>query len=427
MNLHETAAPAAVVQAGNTPGNVRFLGKDRPYWQLLIRGAFLLMCTLGIYRFWLTTDVRRFLWGNTEIAGNELEYTGTALELLIGFLLAIAILVPVNILIFTAALDLGLLGHLAGALGFLLLALLGQFALYRARRYRLSRTVYRGVRFYQIGSGWLYAVCAVLWWGLIAITLGLAYPWAQTSLERFKMRRTCYGDLRGRFDGSALSLFLRGIPLWLLVIGPLAAGIVAAAQSVDWAALKDAVEQGGSGLAGRIEATNPDYGSAVVFIIGAVVWSVFAAALLYPAFQAMTLRWWIAGLRFGEVSVSSHLRTGDVYRAYLRFLIHGIVFALAMAFVASSTLGAWGLMKDGIASQRMQEFLAAGAFIVGYVIIALGYSTIYQATVKLALWRFSMDSAELSGIAALEHVRAAGRPTSALGEGLADALHVGGF
>ena len=28
MNLHETAAPAAVVQAGNTPGNVRFLGKD---------------------------------------------------------------------------------------------------------------------------------------------------------------------------------------------------------------------------------------------------------------------------------------------------------------------------------------------------------------------------------------------------------------
>jgi uncharacterized membrane protein YjgN (DUF898 family) len=427
MNLYETAAPAAVVQGGNAPGNVRFLGKDRPYWQLLIRGAFLLMCTLGIYRFWLTTDVRRFLWGNTEIAGNELEYTGTALELLIGFLLAITILVPVNILIFIAALDLGLLGQFAGVLGFLLLALLGQFALFRARRYRLSRTVYRGVRFYQTGSAWVYAVYAMVWWGLIAITLGLAYPWARMSLERFKMRRTCYGDLRGRFEGSAVSLFLRGVPLWLLVIGPLAAGIVAAVQSVDWPALKDAVAHGGSGLAGRIEATNPDYGYAVVFAIGAVVWSVFAAALLYPAFQALTQRWWIAGLRFGEVSVSSQLRTGDMYRAYLRFLIHGIVFALAMAFVASSTLGAWDLMKDSIASQKMQELLAAGAFVVGYVIIALGYSTIYQATVKLALWRFSMDSAELSGVAALEHVRAVGRPTSALGEGLADALHVGGF
>jgi uncharacterized membrane protein YjgN (DUF898 family) len=427
MNLHEAATPTAAVRAADTSGNVRFHGNDRPYWRLLIRGAFLLMCTLGIYRFWLTTDVRRFLWGNTEIAGNELEYTGTALELLIGFLLAIAILVPVNTLIFIAALDFGILGHLTGALGFLLLAVLGQFALYRARRYRLSRTVYRGVRFHQTGSAWLYAIYALIWWGLIAITLGLAYPWAQMSLERFKMRHTCYGDLRGRFEGSALSLFLRGVPLWLLVIGPLAAGIVAAVQSVDWPALRDAVEHGGSGLAGRIEATNPDYGSAVVFAIAAVVWSVFAAALLYPAFQAMTLRWWIAGLRFGEASVSSHLRTGDVYRAYLRFLIYGIVFALAMAFVASSTLGAWDLMKDGIASQKTQELLAAGAFVAGYVIIALGYSTIYQATVKLALWRLSMDSAELSGVAALEHVRAAGRPTSALGEGLADALHVGGF
>ena len=53
------------------------------------------MVTLGIYRFWLATDIRRFLWSNTEIAGEALEYTGTALELLLGFLVAIALLIPV--------------------------------------------------------------------------------------------------------------------------------------------------------------------------------------------------------------------------------------------------------------------------------------------------------------------------------------------
>lgn len=78
-----------------TSGGVRFLGQRRSYWRLLIRGAALLMVTLGIYRFWLATDVRRFLWSNTEIAGEALEYTGTPLELLIGFLVAIAILIPV--------------------------------------------------------------------------------------------------------------------------------------------------------------------------------------------------------------------------------------------------------------------------------------------------------------------------------------------
>lgn len=78
-----------------TSGGAQFLGQRRYYWRLLIRGAVLLMVTLGIYRFWLVTDVRRFLWSNTEIAGEALEYTGTALELLLGFLVAIALLIPV--------------------------------------------------------------------------------------------------------------------------------------------------------------------------------------------------------------------------------------------------------------------------------------------------------------------------------------------
>src|SRR5262249_59455262 len=72
----------------------RFLGQRWSYWRLLIRGAALLIITLGIYRFWLATDVRRFLWSNTEIAGEALEYTGAALELLLGFLVAIALLIP---------------------------------------------------------------------------------------------------------------------------------------------------------------------------------------------------------------------------------------------------------------------------------------------------------------------------------------------
>jgi uncharacterized membrane protein YjgN (DUF898 family) len=52
---------------------VRFLGQRRAYWRLLVRGAVLLMVTLGIYRFWLATDVRRFLWSNTEIDGHTQE------------------------------------------------------------------------------------------------------------------------------------------------------------------------------------------------------------------------------------------------------------------------------------------------------------------------------------------------------------------
>jgi uncharacterized membrane protein YjgN (DUF898 family) len=427
MSVREAVASAAAPYPPPVSGQISFLGKDAPYWRLLIRGALLLICTLGIYRFWLTTDMRRFLWSNTEIAGDNLEYTGTALELLIGFLIAIAILLPINALFFLAALDLGLIGKLSGVMAFLLLALLGQFAIYRARRYRLSRSVFRGVRFYQTGSAFVFALYALMWWGLIALTLGLAYPFAQASLERFKMRRTYYGDLPGYFEGSGLSLFLRGFPLWLLVVGPLVAGLAAAIYTIDWPALTEAVNAGGSGLAARVEESNPGYGTTIVFIMGAAIWSVLAAAVIYPAFQAMVLRWWSAGLCFGEVTVTSRLRTGQIYRAYFRFLLYGLVFAIGASFVGTAAVGAIALLKGKFPTAEAEELITAGALAVGYMIIALGYSTVYQATVKLSLWRLGMESAEISGIAALDRVKAAGRPASALGEGLADALNVGGF
>ncbi len=194
------------------PNGARFSGDETAFWRLLKRGAVLLFATLGIYRFWLATDVRRFLWSNTEVAGDGLEYIGTARELLIGFLMALALLVPINALFFLAALARGWLGQISGVLALAALALLGQFAIYRARRYRLTRTVYRGIRFHQTGAAWRYAICAIFWWGMIAVTLGLAYPWAQASLERFKLRHTYYGDLQGQFVGFGNAAVLPRFP-----------------------------------------------------------------------------------------------------------------------------------------------------------------------------------------------------------------------
>src|SRR3989440_6955011 len=289
-----------------SPNGARFTGNERAFWKLLIRGAVLLLVTLGIYRFWLATDVRRFFWSNTEIAGDGLEYIGTARDLLLGFLMAIAFLVPINVAFFLAAFSRGVIGQISGFLALVALALLGQFAVYRARRYRLTRTVYRGIRFHQTGSAWRYAVCAIFWWGIIVLTLGLAYPWAQASLERFKLRNTYYGDLQGDFVGSGARLFFRGLLFWLVVVGPFGFGLMMAVGAVDWNAVGEAVHRGGDDLTGRVEAAG--VAPALVVAVLSVTWSVLALAVLYPAFQAMVLRWWISGLRFGGLSVTSHLR-----------------------------------------------------------------------------------------------------------------------
>ena len=135
-----------------------FTGRMRAFRRIILRGALLQVVTFGIYRFWLTTDARRFLWANTEIGGDSLEYSGTAMELFLGFLMAIALLVPVYVLLFVGSLELGLVSQLSSVGAFAFLAVFGQYAYYRARRYRLTRTVFRGIRFHQSGSALAYAL-----------------------------------------------------------------------------------------------------------------------------------------------------------------------------------------------------------------------------------------------------------------------------
>jgi uncharacterized membrane protein YjgN (DUF898 family) len=437
MSTLDAAVPAAqpslAARFRLPTGPIQFLGFDKDYWRLWIRGSVLLAITLGIYRFWLTTDTRRFLWSNTEMLGEPLEYTGTARELLIGFLIAVAILIPFYAFIFLLALTQGLIGQLAGVIAFALATVLGHYAVFRARRYRLTRTVYRGVRFHQTGSAWYYAIMAVLWWTVVILTLGLAYPIAVSRLERFKMRNTWLGNLQGRFEGSAASLFIRGFFMWLIIIGPLIASVVALILTLDTALLRELISTTDDKALTRLLEVHPSVALASAFGMGALFWSALVGMLLYPVFQAMVLRWWTSGLRFGDMAASSSLRTGEVYGTYLRYIGWSIVFSTIALVVLTMLVaaGAAALWATGV--HEKEWFSSVGGIAGGilgvlvYVAFALGYATIYQVKVRLGLWRAVANSAGLSNPATLETISSVGAPASSVGEGLADALNVGGF
>ncbi|MFL6795967.1 MAG: DUF898 family protein [Xanthobacteraceae bacterium] len=414
------AAPPAVPRPG--PGVVRFRGDPRAFWRLLVSGAGLLMFTLGIYRFWLTTDVRRYLWANTEVAGESLEYTGTPAELLLGFLIAIAILAPLNVGFFLFTFSAGTIGQITGLLSPVLLLLLGQYAIYRARRYRLTHTIYRGVRFHQSGSAWRYAICAGWWWSLTIITLGLAYPFARASLERFKMRNTFFGNLPGRFEGTGGQLLGRGILLWLLAVVPVVLGIFATLGAVDWDALTSSADDN---TASWLELSG--LGAAAVLASLTALWLILAVTILYPVFQTLVWRWWASGLRFGEVALVSRLRMAQVFAVYGRFFGYACLFTLVAGMAVVLGAGLLDMLTRSASESIRSEIVMTVAGLGAYVAIALGYSTIYQCTVRLGLWRCVVESLDLSNLVALDRVSAAGEPSSPVGEGLADALNVGGL
>jgi hypothetical protein len=362
-----TSVPVVPAAPAASASGVRFTGIRRDFGDLIVRGALLELITLGFYRFWLATDMRRHLWSHTEVGGDTAEYTGTAKELLIGFLFALAILVPIYLAYFFVTLEAERWYAFASVPLLLFFYLFTQFAVYRARRYRLTRTIWRGVRLWMTGSGWAYAFRAFGWSILTGVTLGLALPWMRASLERYKMRHTFYGDLPGDFVATGGEFFKRGWWLWLLM----------------W-------------LTG---------------------WLVIPLPFLYSMYKAVEWRWWISGLTVGPVSAYCKLDIAALMDLYwkvigwaaLLMIILGAftgVLAKAMAMFLQGLSGTVG--QTGAA--LMQHPVLLGIFVVSYLV-----------------WARVVDTTVVHNLEAADNVTGRGELASSLGEGLADSLDVGGI
>jgi uncharacterized membrane protein YjgN (DUF898 family) len=124
---------------------IRFTGNWREYLPIAATNALLIICTLGVYRFWASARQRRYLWSRTHVIDDALEWTGTGKEMFFGFLIVIAVLAPFLLFfqfLFPALVARGKEGAAAGILFlfYITLIYLGGFARFRALRYRLSRT-----------------------------------------------------------------------------------------------------------------------------------------------------------------------------------------------------------------------------------------------------------------------------------------------
>lgn len=189
-------------------------------FKILLVNFVLTILTLGIYRFWAKTRLRQYLWGHVEIMGDRLEYTGTGKELFLGFLFVfIVILSPLFVV--SIVLEVVMVDASEGAqavrqiLQLVVILFLVGMALFRARRYRLTRTHWRGIYGNQSGSAVMYALmtlgCAVL----SSVTLGLAVPLCSVWLAKYEMDHTWLGDQQPTFTPKAAKLYWSYLVFWL--------------------------------------------------------------------------------------------------------------------------------------------------------------------------------------------------------------------
>jgi uncharacterized membrane protein YjgN (DUF898 family) len=384
------------------PVAASFSGDRGEFRRLVVRGTGLELITVGFYRFWLATDIRRHLWSNTDIGDDAAEYTGNGKELLLGFLFALAILVPIYVVYFLIGLEAERAKAFASFPLFLFFYLFGQFAIYRARRYRLTRTVWRGVRFWMSGSGWAYAARSVLWGVAMILTIGLLLPWREAALERYKMRHSYYGDLQGSFAGTGWDFFKRGWWLWLL-------GFLALILVV-WA------------LAKKLPAA-----SLLPFLL------MLAVPFLYGMFKAVEWRWWLSGIRFGDVRLESALSRTALIGLYWKVIgwlvlllvsFSGYVFACLTLIASAKQTPMAKLIVPGSLQANIPVIVP---LVIGYLALILTMNVVIRMYLLRDVWARVVSSTTVHHIEAAANVSAMGEPANALGEGFADGLDVAGF
>lgn len=214
-------SPGPALPAPRPVRRIRFHGSGGTLFGIHVVNVLLILVTLGIYYFWGKTRVRRYLFGQTEFEGDRFAYHGTARELFLGFLRAFLVfIVPILLLTWVHGVldvDSPLKGLAAFAISILYLVFI-PVAMVGARRYRLSRTSWRGIRFSFDGRASEFIKIFLKATLLLGLTFGLYYPWFATYRQAFMTSHSSFGSARFGFDGKGRDLFWGYLAALLLTL-----------------------------------------------------------------------------------------------------------------------------------------------------------------------------------------------------------------
>jgi uncharacterized membrane protein YjgN (DUF898 family) len=203
-----------------------FNGTGGTLFGIHIVNMFLTLATLPIYYFWAKTRVRQYIWSQTQIERDPFEYHGTGMELLLGWLKAVLVFF-LPLVLLTVVRDVlevhPVLKGVAGVMIPVIVVIFVPVAMVGARRYRLSRTSWRGIRFSFRGEARAFVWIFVKGMLLAAVTLGLYYPYFLTAQRAFMIRHSYFGNERFDFIGRGRDLF--GSYVLALVLTPFTLGL----------------------------------------------------------------------------------------------------------------------------------------------------------------------------------------------------------
>lgn len=374
--------------------------------------------TLGIYHFWAKTEVRKRIWSAVRINDEPLTYTGRGMELFLGFLIVFgAVLLPIMLGItglYIAFGPLSIIPQFAIFGLYVLFAYLIGIAVYRAQRYRLARTRWRGIRGALVGSPTSYAWTYFWTMILIPFTLGWIVPWRTTRLQSMITNNVRFGDRPMQFDATPGPLYG---PFALLWVGSIVL-YFAVFGGIGLYMFPKVVQAQQSGL--PFVPSTLDFVVIVTVLIGAGL--IFA--LISAWYRARTINHFANHTRFENAHFRGGLSAGGlIWLSISNFLIliAGAVLLIAIAagvvapFVEFDNLRA----PEGRAVTQVMFSLLPLALIIGF--------TLFAPIVQARTAGYIVRNLEIEGTAPLADIAQRAGADIKYGEGLAEAFDVDAF
>lgn len=382
-------APSSAQPSLPTTGEgLRFDYVPRPgLLKITLINAALNILTLTIYRFWARTNVRKHIWSCVHINGEPLEYTGKGAELFKGAMVVFAVLgLPAILAIAFVNIAYGPEHPAVGGIQlllFLIVSILWGAAIFRARRYQLSRTLWRGIRGGLEGSAITYSL--TYFGALLArsMTFGWSTPVMNFNLQEQIVGGMRFGNLPFSFKGRAGPLYPSFALCWFLMLGVIVLGFILVGAGIA-SMFGDNLTQILDELIAVQQQPTDAQGNFIAALVGVLILLFLAYLLIYPLVWA-------------------------IYTAREMVLFTGYTRLGAAEFDLRATAGSIIMLSIG-------NFLLWA--------LTLGMATPF---IQQRLVRYFCDRLQVSGTVDIDKVLQSGAALDSMGEGLADALDVGGL
>ncbi len=390
------------------PLKIDYAGRGGPLFRLALKTGVLTVLTLGIYRFWMKTRMRRYYWSSIRPGGMPLEFTGQPTEMLIGFLVAVVVLSfyigVVNLVLMFLSFSMFQADAPAYFLSFLGLAPMIFFAQYRSRRYILARTRWRGIRFGQEPGVKGYVWRAALWWTLALASLGVLWPLKTFALEKYRTDRTWWGSEKFTQHGSVWSLMRSMVNVYIAVALIVVGTVIG------------------------VETEDPAW--ALMAVMGALWLPLGLAYWRADSFRRLMERRSLGGAGFrcrpraGRI-LGIYIGGGLAITALVTALLIGFGFVLAIGLSIAET----GVIEAGVEDLADLADIPAWAVafigIAAYFSVFLFWGVLKEVFLTLPVARHLAETTEIVNAEALAEVRQRARDEFAEAEGFADALPLG--